>query len=758
MVVRAFAPADADLRARFQLAAVSNVAFAVADGERLPADHIQAQQAWNVNWSSAPDLVTPIRYDAAGGQVLLATQGGAPLLVARDSTVVVAFDTTGPIRRWPYFNYLLHCAACDAARVPRESFAQWPASPVPGTRARLVYVATGVFLWTALMTLFGIARRQGRARPDAARDFFNAVRDRAGQGRDESRQRWNQAGFARPLAGLLTLLGTMTFMVGVYFIVNWFLSNRVQPFPEADGLWRSSYDSLIVVAALFECGTNVASMKFFAEHRVARPHEALADIQFYVWWALFQRLAQATLLGLAAVWWLPSTQLAIYAPFVALFGFNGLPAIFQLGKNLCAALQRFDYQNILDILEQRLFFYLVPIPCILAGRAWGAAHPAYGEAFGAALGLGFGTLASNLAVLAVGLIALFKLGVPIRALFLAQFDRHVARRQLSFGGKITVGSEPIFLLKSVETVIIVKMMSDFTAWLGVHQLLSGRLLTLYFFTSIFYTGAIASISEAFSAGKRVLTQYYVARYFQFGLFCMIVVFSLMVAVGPAFIHSLGPQWDRAQPYLIVALVQGLLFPTAWISDQLQQGAGRAGVFLATMFAEQGSRLIFFFLLVPRFHFAGIFLATGSALAVKAIFGWVINHRTIVPLRLSGWGTLGAPTLAGVVNWVLWAGVVRAWDPQSNVQVLVLLCVASAVSFFLCFFVCGLCAGYDEAALGELRQAADMCTFVRPMARAMSACAHAGARLGPMKARPLPFTETAYQEAAELDRVARAALA
>ncbi|HEY3997819.1 MAG TPA: oligosaccharide flippase family protein [Candidatus Xenobia bacterium] len=741
---------DPDLTARFDMAGVPGISFAVAQGERLPDDHVKAEPRYRINWKSAPAGFTPIRYRGHVDRVLLSTEGGQPLLVSDGHTVVVTMATDGAIRRWLYFNYLLHAAAADAAGAPCESFAGWPASPVPGARSRGLFVLAVAALWTAFGLGLGHARRLGRARPEAALAFFEAV-DRAARGSDtQETARWTQAGFARPLAGLLTLLAAMTFMVGVFFLIQWALSSRIQPFPEADGLWRSTYDTLIVVASLFDMGSGLAAIKYFAEDRVRSPQEALADFQFYLWWSMGQRLVQVTLLGALAVWFLPAGDFAIYAPFVALFGFTGLPALFQAGKNMCAALQRYDYQNVLDIIEQRVLFFLAPIPCILAGRAWGASHPMFGEAFGAALGMGLGTLVSNVLVLLVGYVAVRKLGVPVGPLFLVQFDSRVARKMLLFGGKISIGSEPIFLLKSVESIIIVRMMADFTAWLGVHQLLTGRFIQLYFFTTMFFCGALASISEAWSAHKRHLTQYYISRFMQYGGFVMMLIFSLLAAIGPAFVHALGPQWDRAQPYLWLALVPGLFYAPVWISDQVQQGTGRPGLFLITMGVEQGSRLLLFLVLVPRFQFAGVFMATGLALVIKGVFGWTLNHLTIVPLQVARWQTLGASALVGVVNFALWKAVFTAWMPGSDLAVVLGLGVASGMSIFLGFFVYGLAGGLDTVALQELAQAADMCTFVPTICRTIVRCASLGARLAPWRPGVPALAALAFQEAAELD--------
>src|SRR5262249_44810899 len=142
---------------------------------------------------------------------------------------------------------------------------------------------------------------------------------------------------------------------------------------------------------------------------------------------------------------------------------------------------RFDYFNLLDMAEYRLLRFVAPIGFVLLGRAWGRAHPIYGEAFGAALGLGLGQLATNLIMMLLGLGVLIRLRVPLGPIFLAQFDRRIFKRQVIYGVKLTLAQEPYRLTQLVESVIIVRWLADFTYWLGIKDLLYGRIQWVFFF-------------------------------------------------------------------------------------------------------------------------------------------------------------------------------------------------------------------------------------------------------------------------------------
>ena len=746
---------DPDLAARFALAAEPGVRFELGQGWKPqdavePPDCTHGGPLCDINWRSLPALVTPLYGEVGQARVILRSKRGEPLIAVEPGRVILLLGLSPELLHWPYYNYLLHAAACDAAGRAPPRYAEWPGSPLPHTRARSLILLALVILWALAFALYRLARRRGRAQPDAAARFFAA----AGQPAANRDAGWKHAGFARPLSGLLTLLASMLLIVGPYFALQSLIASRVQPFPEANGLWNPTYDALWIAWATFDMGTQYAFVKYFAEYRVTNPGQALCDVQFYVWWQVFARLAEASVLAAVAVGYLPWSPYAIYAPFVLLYGACYSMGVSGIGKLMCQALQRFDYYNLLDMAEYRLLVFVIPIPFVLLGRAWGAAHPMYGEAFGAAMGLGLGQLGTNLAMLALGLFVLRRIGVPLGPLFLAQFDRGVARRQLVFGFKITLAQEPYRLTQLLESAIIIRKLNDFTTWLGIKDLLYGRLTWLFYFSWGYFSSAMPAISEALGAGKRRLAQYYVTRYFQFGFLFVAAIFSLLMSVGPTYIHgALGPQWSRAADYLLLSAAVGLLLPPAWIADSLQQGAGWPGLNILVMAIEQGLRLALYYVLIPRMQFAGIWVATLIALTVKAIVAWTINHVRILPFTLPLWTALGAPLAAGAINYGVWMLLVRLLAPGHWYTVLVLFFAAGAASFLVTFFSCGLVGGFDRAALDELDAAARMSALVRPICRFLAGAGRLGARLSPFPIRQLALAAEAAAEASEIDAAA-----
>lgn len=799
--------ADSDLAGRFALASTPGVRFIPALGTTVsktvnrqgqgvlePSCSQRAAGLCEINWASAPQAFSPLPLPDAWqaalatgkARVLLASEVNLPLIVYAKGEVLLAFELSAEsvsspgarLRRWPYFNYLLHVAACAATEVTPPHFGNWAHSPLPTPRTRLLILGGLGLFWLLIFALYRLARSRGSCAPSAGPRFLAAVaalRNRPVSSALPKRLEASSdppgqptapeatAAFARPLSGLLMLLGGMVLLTGPYFAMQSLITRHVQPFPEADGLWRTTSDALYIVWMTFDMGTQTAFVKYFAEHRIKEPERAVHDVQFYVWFQIFSRLVQATLLVAFALGYMPGSAYALYAPFVLLYAAVSQPAFPAVGKFLCQAIQRFDYYNLLDFLESRLLGFLVPLPFILLGRAWGRQNPEFGEAYGAALGMGIGGLATALSVLFIGLYALHRLRLPLGPLFLAQFGKETARRQLWYGFKLTLGQEPFRLTSFLESLILIRWLRDSPTWLGLRDLLHNRLIMLAYLISWgYYQSAVPVVSEALAVGKRQLVQYFVARYLQFGALFSAAILSLLCAVGPVYIlRALGAQWGQAADYLFIAALCGPILPWAWLTDSLQQGAGRPGTTTVVMLVEQGARLVLLLVLIQRFQFLSIYMASLIALLLKVVLAWTINHRSIVPLRLPLWTGVGAPYLAALLNYLLWRGVVQVLAPTSVTAVLVLFLCAGAGSIGLCFFLVGLLGGLDAVARTELDQAWRKVALIGPLCRGLVLCAELGARiftqlfgrLWPGLPQPPPGWQVAQKESADLESAA-----
>lgn len=718
----------------------------------------------DVVWPSAPQVGRRFALERAAGsplEALVVEERGAPILLlgrlGAGRVGVLALDLADPSNRelvlWPYFNYLLHALGAELAGRDATPFARWERAPVPGRRTLVILLAALALAWLATLALFLRARRKSRAHPELLEQFF----ERAGAGASEgTKPTWTRVGFARPLAGFLTLTAAMFVLFApYYYVTNILIPNDVQPFPQAKGMWDFAWEALQIAWFLFDAGTFVAFVKYFAEFRLKDPAEALRSTQFFVWWQILTGLVQVTMAGLVAVLILPHTRYGFSSSFVILIALSQYPGFFGVVTFFFQAYQRFDYNIALDLLSDWVLRFALMIPCVLLGRAWGVANPEYGEAFGAALGIGIGFYLSTIVTFLIGTVLFRRLGLRLGPLFLAHFDRKTAFRMLRYGSKVVAGQALFRAATTVDRVAISVLLLGYTEWLGIQGQIHTNLMFLFPIAYRFFETAMAALSESHGNDKPVLTQYYLSRFLQVGFLYTAIGMSLLWALGPTFIReAMDPQWARAADYIAIAAAIGAFYAPAWLSDMLQKGAGRPGLFAWVLGLEQVIRIGLFFVLIPRWGFRGYYLALLSTIALKVIGAWIVNHLVIVRLRLYPWQMLVAPALAGLANFFLLRGLNALLAPSGRLEVILFFFSSSLLSFFVCFFACGLAGGIDRALASELDEAARMTGPARPLARAFHAVAALGRRLSPLRDRfPVAIHAEAQAEARALEDAA-----
>jgi O-antigen/teichoic acid export membrane protein len=537
-----------------------------------------------------------------------------------------------------------------------------------------------------------------------------------------------------------------------YYLTNVVIPNRVQPFPQAKGIWEFAWEALQIAWFLFDAGTFVAFVKYFAEYRLKEPAEALRSTQFFVWWQILTGLIQVTLASLAAVLILPHTRYGYSSNLVILIALSQYPGFFGVVTFFFQAYQRFDYNIGLDLLSDWVLRFALMIPCVLLFRAWGTANPEYGEAFGAAIGIGVGYYLATIITFLIGLLLYRRLGLRLLPLFLAHFDRRTSFRMLGYGSKVVAGQAFFRAATTVDRVVISLLLLNYTEWLGIQGQIHYNLLFLLPIAYRFFETSMAALSESHGNGKTSLTQYYIARFLQVGFLYSAIAISLLGALGPSFVrHAMDPQWARAADYIAIAAAIGAFYAPAWLSDMLQKGAGRPGLFAVVLGIEQALRIGLFYLLIPRLQFWGFYLSILITIAAKVSGAWLVNHRLIVRLRLFPWQMLVAPALAGLLNY----GVLRVCNDAlgltGRLAVIIFFFGSALLSFFICFFACGLAGGFDRALAAELEEASRMTGLLRPLTRAFYFAARAGWSLSPLHDRfPVRIHEAAMAEARQLE--------
>jgi O-antigen/teichoic acid export membrane protein len=683
----------------------------------------------DIAWESAPQVAARARLRLPSEARVIALAGADPLLVLTARGAIVAADLADPsnraLVRWGYLPYVLHALVLHAAGRAPPRFADWPSAPVPHRALTSAWRTLSALLALALAAGFWLARQRARANPDAHLPLFAAL---AANGSPHDAA-WARPGIARPLGGFFMFISATLLAMGPYlYITAVLVPSRVQPFPDADGLWAPIEDLAVLAWTLADFGMSTAFIKRFSEYRVSDPPRALRAAQLWVWWALGGSLLLLVFGGAIACSILPATHLALFSRVVLMRSLMQVQGICSLFTYFFSAIQRFDFQLALDLLQNRLLYVACPIPFILWLRAVGRAHPALGETYGAVLGIAAGQYCAVILTTLIGYWLYRRLKLPLAPLFYAGFDRATFSAMIRFGAGVVAGSAPFFIANGIEFAIITRLLPGYPSWLGIRQLIMTRLVFTVYFVWPFIQSAIPAVSEALAADKRELARYYVVRYLQFGhLFVGIVIAVLLGAGRPLVLYALSEEWRPVATYLPLACASSLFLPLGWLGDAFQKGAGRPGINAAILFGEQLMRVVLFYLLIPRLGFAGIFVAVLVTIVLKAAVSWTVTHRKIVRLVAWPWTSTLAPLTAGALVYLLLVGA-AALMPATRPTAIALFVVAALGAFPLGFFFAGAVRGLDLAALDELDGAAELAGAMRPVAYLLARSARLGARI------------------------------
>jgi hypothetical protein len=713
-----------------------------------------------LDWNGAPQVKRYVALSLLPGEAALVETGeGAPFLAAGPGGLRWALALSEENRQflnWPALPYAVYASAALAAGEAPEAFAAWEAAPVP--RGRVVFLVAGIAaaLFALSLLLFARARRPLGEEERAA--FARAITRPPTGGRGGE---WRRISFSRPLAGFLVALALQFLLfLSLGYFTDQLIPNYIQPFPLADGIWGFVVMTFEVAWYIFDLGTRDAFVRFFAERRQGDPAGALKCAQFYVWWQLLSGAVQISLISLLALGPMPRSSFALYA----------WPLLFQVAaqwpgvQNMFAAYfqaaQRFDYAQTLDLIGARFMPLALAIPSVLIFRAWGAAHPAYGEAMGAVFGLGVASYLSQALAFGLGLLLARRAGLPVRPLFYAAFDKATARTMLGYGVKLTFGQLPNKLSFAVNNYLLKGRLLNYSELLGIYSRLDGTFLRFPKWSLLFYSTGVPALAEAFGGKKPALARYYVARFWQYGALFTAILFAFIVGVGTTYVrYGLEPQWARIADYVLLVALIGLLLGPSWLSDALQQGAGRAGLFGGLVFAEQLARVGLLILFIGPLQFKGFLLAIAIPLALKTVVAWTVNHFKILKIPFYAWPHLFGPALVllvllGLFSGLAWLAASPAVDGLlgSRLAASILFFAGGPLSLVLGFGLAGFFGLFDETALDELSKAAAMTGALSPLARALPGIARRAYRRSPFAGRfRMPPADEAAREAEALER-------
>lgn len=649
---------------------------------------------------------------------------------------------------WAYFNYLIYNLVRRAAGLTPLPFADYPASPVPHTRERLILLGAMALLVVASLLAFLAVRRYSLAHPEI---LDTLIANRAAFQAHEADTPWEEVGFHRPLAGfLVALMVGLVLFIPLIIYQNLVLPVFILPSAQALGLWGRVTQFFGLAWQFFDMGTSVAFIKYMSEYRVHDPRKGIQYGQLFVWWQLLTGMIQATMVMALASTYVPASAYAIYAWSIIVHAFIQVPGFYQVMRHALMGLQRFDYAQMLDIGLNVLLPMLVQPVVVSLMYLWGQNNPVFGASMGGLLGMGMAAYAAEALTFFIGLGLYKRLGYDAHILFLAHFDLSVVVSGLRFGVFEMLGSIAWAAGQAAEIAITQGRLINYAEVWG-NWVLAQNFVFAYAVLQTLFGNLMPAISEAVSHGRERLSQYYAALAYKYGGMISALIAAVLLAVADRFIlGASGPEFTRAAGYAIPLIIWGAIQYPSWVGDNVQLAANRPYLKSVLVFGEQVLRVTLALILLEQLQVVALIIAYFVGLLSKDVVAYFVNHRLCYPQRFYLWQSLAAPLLAGAGHyaWLRWfTGLLWQGDQATSVLIFFL---GILPSFPVFAFLYGLFGGWDDAGLEQLKSAVDLTGFVRPLAWLFWEATSLGARLSPLHGRfPIAIHTAALAEAQAL---------
>ncbi len=726
------------------------------DAVSLTTLRISDSLVTGIAWNGAPqvrdrfDVQTPV---SSVQPLVTAYENGSWILwQARPHEFVLNtfLDGLNPqIQEWAYFNYLVYYLVERAAGRAPLTFADYPASPVPHTAERDVLLGVMALMLVTSFGAFVIVRRYSIAHPQA---LDAIVSDRSRFMVREETTGWEEVGFHRPLSGFLVAFSTgVVLFIPLIIYQNFILPTFILPSAEALGIWYRVTQFFNLAWFFFDMGTSTAFTKYLSQHRVEDPKQGIQYGQVFVWWQLLSGAVQVALVVALAAAVAPRSAYALYAWSVVIHAFIQIPGFYRVFLYAFGGLQRNDYARYLDIGLNALLPMIVQPVFVTLAFLWGRAHPVFGGAMGGLLGMGLAAYAAELLTFVLGLWLYRRIGLNARVLFLAHFDWDVVVKSFRFGVFEMLGSAAWSAGQAAEIWITQARMVNYAEIWGNWQL-AQNFVFAYSAVQTLTDGSMASISEAISHGRKLLSQYYSVMVYKWGGLISGFLAAILLAVGPRFIlGASGPDFTRAAAYSVPLLIWGAIQYPSWVGDNIQLGSNKPYLKSALVTGEQTIRIVLAWILLARFQVTALVIAYFVGLLTKDIVAYFVSHKLCFPQRFFFWQSLAAPLMAAGVHFVIMDRVAALLWHGDQLTSMLIFFIGVLPSLPVYMFLYGLAGGWDDATLAEFREAAAMTGPVRGMLDWLMVRPTAlGARLTPLhNCFPITIRSKAMEEARTL---------
>ncbi len=649
-------------------------------------------------------------------------------------------------QNWPYYRYLIYRLIAESAANARVfSYADYPLSPVPKGRMRLGIALGGLGVFLGVVGVFYRALRHIYMHPETLKGLYIASPTA------KRIQDWQVVGFHRPLAGFFCLLmpTLITFPLLLWYQFH-VLPQFLIPWTHPLRFWEQVARWFEIAWLFFDMGIGVAVVRYFAVLQSRHPKRAFHYFQFYLWWRLLSNALKLVLVAMLVAFIFPQTAMTHLSFYFVIYAVTQFPGFLQVFALFFRSLQRFDYEQVLNIL---LTVAAVPfqISAVLLFRRWGSDYPAFGESLASVIGLGVGLYLAEWLIFGIGILLYERLGYSLRTLFTPGFDRQIAFKSLGFGAQVTFGKVVLVVGTFVQVSLLSRLLVDYA------ELEADMRILLYFisFYEILSTGLYKALMPAMAEAQRLhyksLLRYYVGQGTHYGTwFALFFLSVLSVLATPMLSTVFGLTRAFTLRWVVGMLLWGALQWMVWLPDQALKAVGRPALTSWLLILEQLIRLGLIFLLTPRWQVAGVAFSYGYARVFRIFVGMFLARRFVVRPRIYLWQTFIAPLCSA---FLLYKGLQAISSLGSSFTMLTsflwvaaICCIALPAYGFLT----ALFGGWDDAGIAELQQAARMSLLGIPVAQLLSIGVKIGARISPLHGRfPMALRTLAQEESQAL---------
>ncbi len=743
---------------------ISSLALPVPN-DKLSNASIVSEIQWNsvvricnfTDISISGDVLVKTSSEGKYSNIPLITQ------IDRGKFIVVNFlpsyNDNSELIQWPYFNYLLYLIMTSINTIHPLSYADWQYSPVPHKEATIFLGLVVLLISLLTIGVFIYAKRYSKSHPIHDKELKEMSKD-VKEDKD-----WEDVGMHRQLAGFFVQL-----FIGLLIILpNVVMTSLVFPLfvlpsPQAAGFYDFTVHFFEALWLFFDVGTSVVLVKFFSQHRVKNPQQAVKYVQIFIYYQMISGILQLFLISFLGSMIFPHTFLAHLSWMFVTHAFFQWPSFFLVFMLMFQAMNRHDLFQILNILIYAVLNITVQYAVIIIFRFTLGKNPVFGDGLAGAIGYSVGNYVNQVIAFLIGLWLFKRQHFSLKTIFRIDFSWTEIKESLKFGFKWMIGNILPPLGWFIQMYLLSIFLPNYTEQQGYFSI-AWNFALIVMIAGLFAQSILPGVSESYHAKKPTLTRYYTVNALKWSAYFDWFFVAALLAVGPRFIiGGAGIKWADAAIIIRWILLFHFLGYFSWIGDWLFAGSDRPGWAAISWTIEQVLRaaLLFFFVRNYQFftiHFkspmVAVMFAYIPALIIKNIFMWWGIRRD--EFFKFSWKDLyyqgliapftAAVALFGVLDllfMVIWQGEI--------ITSVVILVIGVIGGLYIFAFFDGLIGGFDDNTLAEFKRSVNMVKGVGFMAKPLYKVTEWGAKLSPLHNKfPIKIYDQAIKEAEEITK-------